>query len=345
MHLSFSDLLHSMRQSLGLSNARDRKSTRVSFGKRATWAVRVQAPLDRSPRHLMGSPGGSHGKESACDARATGDAGSIPGCGRSPGAGRGSHLQDSCLGNPVDRGAWRAAAPGVAESRTRLGDCHSLTPPCGAACLGSASVLPAADGAYSQGQWALVALDSPTPAQQPQDQQLSSSTMHLWFSEDALPGRAYPGPAWRVLTSARPRGRRGRVCGLCPPGACFYVWRRKHHLVQIAKAARNAVGWGRFLMVKKELLFRKKRAGESNSWEEEKATPSSDLAWRPRGQRSLAGCSPGRPKGLDTTLTEQQQQQQLPMAETDGPRVSALPFLFIYFKVFLFIRLCGCAGP
>ena len=42
--------------------------------------------------------------------------GSIPGSGRSPGAGNGSPLQDSCLKNPVDRGAWRAAIPGVAES-------------------------------------------------------------------------------------------------------------------------------------------------------------------------------------------------------------------------------------
>ena len=37
-----------------------------------------------------------------------GDLGSIPGSGRSPGAGNGSPLQYSCLGNPMDRGAWRA---------------------------------------------------------------------------------------------------------------------------------------------------------------------------------------------------------------------------------------------
>ena len=37
-----------------------------------------------------------------------GDAGSIAGLGRSLGEGSGSPLQYSCLGNPMERGAWRA---------------------------------------------------------------------------------------------------------------------------------------------------------------------------------------------------------------------------------------------
>ena len=48
------------------------------------------------------------------------DVGWIPGLGRPPGGGRGSPLQDSCLKNPMDRGAWRATVHGVAQSRTRL---------------------------------------------------------------------------------------------------------------------------------------------------------------------------------------------------------------------------------
>ena len=48
-------------------------------------------------------PGGSAGKESAYNA---GDAGSIPGSGRSPGGGNGNPLQYCCLENPMDRGAW-----------------------------------------------------------------------------------------------------------------------------------------------------------------------------------------------------------------------------------------------
>ena len=41
------------------------------------------------------------GKESACNAEATGDSGSIPGLGRSPGGGNGNPLQYSCLENPM----------------------------------------------------------------------------------------------------------------------------------------------------------------------------------------------------------------------------------------------------
>ena len=40
---------------------------------------------------------------------------SIPGSGRSPGEGNGNLLQYSCLGNPLDRGAWRAVVHGVTE--------------------------------------------------------------------------------------------------------------------------------------------------------------------------------------------------------------------------------------
>ena len=46
--------------------------------------------------------------------------GSIPGLGRSPGDGNGNPIQYSCLGNPMDRGAWQATVLGVAKSQTRL---------------------------------------------------------------------------------------------------------------------------------------------------------------------------------------------------------------------------------
>ena len=52
----------------------------------------------------------------------TRDVGLIPGSGRSPGEGNDNPLQDSCLENPMDRGAWWAAVHGVAKSRTRLSD-------------------------------------------------------------------------------------------------------------------------------------------------------------------------------------------------------------------------------
>ena len=51
----------------------------------------------------------------AGDAR---DVGSIPGLGRSPGEENGNLLQHSCLGNPMDRGAWWATVHGAAKSQT-----------------------------------------------------------------------------------------------------------------------------------------------------------------------------------------------------------------------------------
>ena len=35
-----------------------------------------------------------------------GEAGLTPGSGRSPGEGNGNPLQNSCLGNPMNKGAW-----------------------------------------------------------------------------------------------------------------------------------------------------------------------------------------------------------------------------------------------
>ena len=55
------------------------------------------------------------GKDSAFNVEDTGDAGSIPGSGRSPGEGNGNPLQYSCLGNPMDRGAWWATVQSVRQ--------------------------------------------------------------------------------------------------------------------------------------------------------------------------------------------------------------------------------------
>ena len=46
-------------------------------------------------------------KNPPANAGDTGDSGSIPGSGRSPGGGNGNPLQYSCLGNPMDRGDWQ----------------------------------------------------------------------------------------------------------------------------------------------------------------------------------------------------------------------------------------------
>ena len=72
----------------------------------------------------MSFPGGSDGKESACKKKKkesacnTGDLGSIPGLGRSPGEGNGNPLQYCCLENFMDRGAWTIIVHGVTKGRT-----------------------------------------------------------------------------------------------------------------------------------------------------------------------------------------------------------------------------------
>ena len=69
----------------------------------------------------MGFPGGSHGKESACNA---GDLGSIPGLGRSPGEGNSYPLQCSGLENSMDRGAWQTIIHEVTKSWIWLSAFH-----------------------------------------------------------------------------------------------------------------------------------------------------------------------------------------------------------------------------
>ena len=70
-----------------------------------------------SPLHTKGFPNGSGVKTPPAD---TGDTGSIPGSGRSPGGEHGYPLQYSCLENPMDRGTWWATFQRVAKSQTRL---------------------------------------------------------------------------------------------------------------------------------------------------------------------------------------------------------------------------------
>ena len=70
-------------------------------------ALNLHSTLDQL--HLKG------GKEPACQYR---DAGPIPGSGRSPGKGNGNPLPYSCLGNPINRGAWKDTVHEVAKSQT-----------------------------------------------------------------------------------------------------------------------------------------------------------------------------------------------------------------------------------
>ena len=62
--------------------------------------------------HIMGFPGSTVNQNLSANAR---DVGSIPGSRRSPGEGNDSPFQYSCLGNPMDRGAWWGIVHGVAK--------------------------------------------------------------------------------------------------------------------------------------------------------------------------------------------------------------------------------------
>ena len=73
--------------------------------------------LERYLGRPLDFPGSSDGKASAYN---TGDPGSIPGSGRSPGEGNGNPLQYSCPENLMDRGAWRDTVERDTNSRTQL---------------------------------------------------------------------------------------------------------------------------------------------------------------------------------------------------------------------------------
>ena len=65
----------------------------------------------------FGKSFGSVGKELACNVEGTGEAGSVPGSGRSPGEGNGNPLQYPCLKHLMDRGAWWATFKGSQRVR------------------------------------------------------------------------------------------------------------------------------------------------------------------------------------------------------------------------------------
>ena len=77
------------------------------------------SPLKGSVKSPRGFPGGSVENNPTAN---SGDTGSIPQSGRSPGEGNGNPLQYYCLENSLGRGAWQATVNGVAKCQTRLSD-------------------------------------------------------------------------------------------------------------------------------------------------------------------------------------------------------------------------------
>ena len=83
--------------------------------KTSTWSLSAKflhsVVVFPFPFSIFGFPDGSVVRSLTASAGDTGDAGSIPRLGRSPGEGNGNPFQYSYLGNPVDRGAWRGYSP------------------------------------------------------------------------------------------------------------------------------------------------------------------------------------------------------------------------------------------
>ena len=67
---------------------------------------------------MVGCPGDEVVKNPSTNAGDGREAGSIPGSGKSPGVGNDNTLQDSCLGNPMDKGALWATVHGVTKMGT-----------------------------------------------------------------------------------------------------------------------------------------------------------------------------------------------------------------------------------
>ena len=77
-------------------------------------------PISSFYKDIRGFPGGTSGKEFACQCRRHRDVSLIPGFGRSPGGGHGNPFQYSCLENPMDKGAWQAKVHRDAKIWTQL---------------------------------------------------------------------------------------------------------------------------------------------------------------------------------------------------------------------------------
>ena len=93
-------------------------------GKLPSVGSKIELILSKvSSKHILGFPGGSVGKEFACN---EGELGLIPRSRRSPGEGNGYCLHYSCLENSRDRGAWWTTIHEVTENRTWLNNINIL---------------------------------------------------------------------------------------------------------------------------------------------------------------------------------------------------------------------------
>ena len=96
-----------LNRSLSLSSKSSNQTPSLRILKSLKWSTSLSYPLRV----------GCSAKDSACNAEDTGHVDSTRGAGRSPGGRNGNRLQYSCLGNPMEGGAWWATVHGVTNVR------------------------------------------------------------------------------------------------------------------------------------------------------------------------------------------------------------------------------------
>ena len=99
----------SKNQGAGEGGGRGEREGKVFYGRSRYYAGGKEGSIQIKASQVVKNPSAHAG-----DAE---DVGLIPGSGRPPGEGNGNSLQYSCLGNPMDRGAWWATFHGVTRVR------------------------------------------------------------------------------------------------------------------------------------------------------------------------------------------------------------------------------------
>ena len=107
---------HSLFQKLGMEWWTGQVKVLLSYTFCGRWE---RHKISELVGHSLAFSGGSVVKKKKKYACKAGNSGSTPGSGRSPGEGNGNLLQYFCLGNSMDRGAWRATVHGVAKESER----------------------------------------------------------------------------------------------------------------------------------------------------------------------------------------------------------------------------------
>ena len=129
----FHSLHHLMRRCLNVTlspsliNLHLLTTETIAAGKLKDFTVPTESEFSGATKTEVGFPGGAVIKNPHTNAGDARDWGLIPGSGRCPKIGNGNPLQYSCLGNPMERGAWRATVHRVANSWTCQSTEHTHT--------------------------------------------------------------------------------------------------------------------------------------------------------------------------------------------------------------------------